>query len=459
MEDKGNIAVIGAGVTGLTAAERLAARYGSRVVLIERESSAGGLAATLTRNGLRFDLGSHRLHPKSRRRALKYIEQKLEGELLEMERRGKLYFRGRYINYPPDIINFLKMFPLSDVASFARGFLRPRGKTPRTDFESVMTRKYGRELYDAFYREYAWKIWGKDPAGIEIEGIKRLKVSPDFSTMSRALSLAPHRFFYPRRGIGAIGEAIEKSAASAGARILKNTRVSALKRSGGRVTGVTTVNSRGTAEHLEVSAVVSTIPIDELYPLLNADSGGSMLEWRGARFLYLVFDRPAEGASETYYFPNKDVIFGRISEINKYSPELNQGLKGCLLTVEVPATPGDEIWRMEEKELLDKVLKDMVRAGVITRGHGLVEHFAISIPKIYPIYQHGWKPEFNRLYDAAGAYDNLYSIGRGGLFLHINIDHCVTQGLELADHISSGAGGRQKWESTAERYSGFSARD
>ena len=460
MKRTGRIAIIGGGITGLTAAERLVSGYGEKVVVIEKEGRLGGLASTLERDGIKFDMGSHRLHPDCERRAYRYIKELIGGDLLERERRGKLCVRGRYINYPPDIFNFLKTYSFLELLAFIKGFVRSRsaGTVSGDDFESVMSHKYGKEIYDAFYREYAWKIWDKDPRTIEIEGMKRLKVSPDFSTLSKALSLVPHRFYYPRSGIGDIAQKLGTRVASLGGEILLNTNVEAFKREDKRISEIIVKNGEGVEQRIPVSEVLSTIPLDELYFLLSGEEG--FLEWRGARFMYMHFDRPIDGESETYYFPNKDVVFGRISEIGRYSPELNPGLKGSFLTVEIPSTRGDGIWRMPDGELLDICLGDMKKARIITSDHKLLGNFVINVDKIYPIYQKGWKEKFNRLYNAVKEYTNLFTVGRRGLFLHINIDHCMIQGLELADHVAkNGTNDGKEWREMVERYSSLSARD
>ena len=55
------IAVLGAGLAGLSAAEELT-RRGHEVVVLEKEHSHGGLAVTIRRDGFQYDLGPHRFH-------------------------------------------------------------------------------------------------------------------------------------------------------------------------------------------------------------------------------------------------------------------------------------------------------------------------------------------------------------------------------------------------------------
>lgn len=57
-EDR-QIAVIGAGPAGLTAAYELR-RKGESCIIIESDNVVGGLSRTVIRNGWRFDIGGHR---------------------------------------------------------------------------------------------------------------------------------------------------------------------------------------------------------------------------------------------------------------------------------------------------------------------------------------------------------------------------------------------------------------
>jgi len=55
---------------------------------------------------------------------------------------------------------------------------------------------------------------------------------------------------------------------------------------------------------------------------------------------------------------------------------------------------------------------------------------------------------------------NLFTVGRRGLFLHCNIDHCISQSLELADLILSNKWqDKNLWRQKVSNFLKFSARD
>src|SRR4249919_2300593 len=119
------VAVLGAGPAGLTAAYGLVQRR-VPVVVFEADTAVGGLARTVVRDGYRFDLGGHRFFTKSAEVEALW-EELLGPELLVRPRLSRIYWRGRFIEYPlrpADV--FAKVGPLElarSLASYARARL------------------------------------------------------------------------------------------------------------------------------------------------------------------------------------------------------------------------------------------------------------------------------------------------------------------------------------------------
>src|SRR5215213_11031947 len=142
-----SFAVLGAGPAGLTAAYRLLQR-GRPVVLFEAGDQVGGLARTVVRDGYRFDLGGHRFFTKSEEVEALW-EEMLGAEMLVRPRLSRIYWRGRFIEYPlrpADV--FAKIGPLELLRSFgsyARARLQRRGV--EESYEDWVTARFGRRLF------------------------------------------------------------------------------------------------------------------------------------------------------------------------------------------------------------------------------------------------------------------------------------------------------------------------
>ena len=459
MSDK-KIVIIGAGITGLSLAERLSAVLRDQVILIEKEESVGGLAGTHFHNGLRFDLGSHRLHVKSTKPILQYIENILGEALLSRERRGKLYFQGKFISYPPNIYNLLKVYSTSDillsVSRYLANLLFP-SRLHKINFETAMIRAVGWDIYNKLYYGYAKKLWGIEPRRISIDGMHKRKTVIDLKSLQNALKTR-NFFLYPREGIGDIAKKLEARIIQNGGIIIKARLVGQIRKDDDTFLVNLTAQNRQ-SEAIKATTLISTIPIDELYDKFFPEkSENFVLSWRGVRILYVHINEELNAKTETYYFPSQDVAVGRLSEIKKYSPFIHLGVKGTWLTLEIPASKNDSIWKMPDKELLQLCINDLLSTKILIKQPEIKDYFSLYLDKAYPVYEIGWKEKLSAMYKELNKIDNLFSIGRGGLFLHCNIDHSLLQGIKLAEHILSN-NDKVAWDSQVKEFLTFSARD
>ncbi len=97
--------VVGAGPAGLTSAFELG-RLGLPAVVFEKDAVVGGLSRTVSFDGYRFDIGGHRFFTKIP--AVRELWFDLMGdEMLERPRMSRIYYRGRFFDYPLRPLNAL----------------------------------------------------------------------------------------------------------------------------------------------------------------------------------------------------------------------------------------------------------------------------------------------------------------------------------------------------------------
>jgi len=93
-----HVVVLGAGISGLSAAWRLCDN-GIMVDVLESNSSVGGLSGTIREGPYCLDFGPHSFFSEDQQivnTVLRLFENRLEPQ----QREVKFYYRGNYLDYP-----------------------------------------------------------------------------------------------------------------------------------------------------------------------------------------------------------------------------------------------------------------------------------------------------------------------------------------------------------------------
>src|SRR5438034_1113608 len=96
---KTNVAIIGAGPAGLTAAYLLAKNEVPATVLEADPQYIGGISRTMNYKGYGFDIGPHRFFSKARE-VEEFWDEILPDDMLELERLTRICYRGKFFSYP-----------------------------------------------------------------------------------------------------------------------------------------------------------------------------------------------------------------------------------------------------------------------------------------------------------------------------------------------------------------------
>jgi len=203
--------VLGAGPAGLTAGYLLA-KEGLPVIVLEAHEKVGGLAMTEERDGYRFDLGGHRFFTKSKEVDDLWHEV-LDDEFLLRPRMSRIYWNQRFLDYPlrgPDVIRKLGPVELTRaLLSYLRAAIKPKGN--EDSLEEWVSNRFGKRLYELFFKSYTEKVWGVPCSELRAEwAAQRIKGLSFFSAAKAAffgnrgnkVKSLISEFHYPRFGPG-----------------------------------------------------------------------------------------------------------------------------------------------------------------------------------------------------------------------------------------------------------------
>ena len=404
--------VVGSGISGLSAAVFLA-RSNRKVHLWEKDQNFGGMLSPISFQGILCDRGSHRVHPESHP-LLRELTK--EESWISQPRNGILILGGKHISYPPKPRDFLRGLGMKTSLSMAWGFLtRPnrfrsfqswendRSRIPHHDagFESFVVNRVGWSAYNEFYRPYVEKVWGLDPTEISQTVAKqRVSTSNPLSTLRKSLRKSDSNvrtFLYPKKGLGSLIENLRQLAISSGVEIHSDQQFDAL----------TNVDS--------YESVLYSGHLDNIAP-------GFALEHRGLYILHLAFPKGTVGSHDTWYTPERAYWFGRVSQPSRFSDELASHSHD-ILCVEIPE--GQWGTNQDFTHSLPMIAQQLFDAGILN-SHVLPDEATQTwIPKVYPMYRRGWYQRWKQALEKVASMKSVFPIGRQGLFLHCNMDHCV----------------------------------
>lgn len=448
--------IVGGGISGLYAA-LLVARRGRRARVIERAPHLGGLAAAEEFRGIPCDLGSHRLHPAALERPL-FREINAHTPFLRRPRRGVLLLGDRRVPYPPTALALARAIGLPASLSTAAGFLARAGRrrafsgweadraaSDDQGFERFVRDRVGECAYQAFYRPYAEKVWGLDPAELsQTIAKKRVSATRPWALVASAAGRAARwiagdhepgddaassSFVYPERGAASIIAWLEAELARAGVPIERGRAFEPGDRDRGPV----------------------------LFAGDLRDLAPTSLEHRGLYLVYLALPVERVGAAETYYSPDPRHWFGRVAEIQNYSPALRTPGE-TILCVEIPEGAWGGGRDFSRGELHAALLAQLRWAGIVPRGVQPIEARQRFLPSVYPLYRRGWIDEWRATMTRVATMGNIVPIGRQALFLHINLDHCADIAEAAVEHVHAG-GNAAAWTKKAEEYLEIRVRD
>ena len=423
------VVVIGAGPAGLTAAYDLAQR-GVPTVVFDADDQVGGLAKTVVYHGFRFDIGGHRFFTKVS--TVRDLWRELLGaELLQRPRLSRIYYRGRFFDYPLKAGNVLRNLGITTSAAVAASYLRARVTPvrPEVSFEDWVINRFGRRLYSLFFKSYTEKVWGIPCSQIgaqwAAQRIRGLSLWTALVNMLRGdaggrVKTLIHEFEYPRLGPGMMWDACRDRIEAAGGRVELGARVVELQHDGTRVHTAVVADRDGARRTQPASHVISTMAVKHLVrgltPAAPPDvrASADRLKYRDFLIVALIVDRESLFPDNWIYVHDPSVRVGRIQNFKNWSPDMVPDPSLTCLGLEYFCAEGDDLWRMRDADLIALGTREVDAIGVLQGVH-----------KAYPVYDDGFVAALASVREWTARLTNLQLVGRNGMHKYNNQDHSM----------------------------------
>ncbi len=441
--------VLGGGIAGLTIAREIA-RSGRSVTVVERGKEVGGLARTVRRDGFAWDLGGHRFHSNNPQ-VVRWLEELIGGDLLRVQRRSRILLRGRFIDYPIRLGQATWAFGAANALRGAASYAAAAAVNHRAQavtFEDWVTRRFGRVLYEIYFKPYTEKIWGIRCDELSADwAAQRIGVPSLMKTVRNAVlppksapATAVREFHYPRTGYGAIADRLADAITREGQPILTSSSVAAIRFDGdGADVDVAADGAAGTRT-FRCGRVISTVPLDALFgalahePDVASAAAGARLAYRGIVLVFLALDAGRVSPDSWTYFPEPDVLFGRSHEPKNFSPAMVPRGGVTSLALEVFASPGEAAWASGDRDLADRAVDDLERVGWLRRD-SVLRADVLRVPCAYPVHDLGYTERLARVKRVLARWPRLTILGRTGAFTYRNVDGIVEDCFHLAAQL------------------------
>jgi len=439
------VAVIGAGPAGLTAAYQLA-KSGVEVEVFEASGAVGGLARSQQMWGQTVDLGPHRFFSSDARVNRLWLEV-VERDYQMVDRLTRIYYRNRFFNYPLVPGNALwNLGPIEaahSLLSYVQEQLRPTMADADDSFESWVVQRFGRRLFDVFFRTYSEKLWGipcnQLDSDFAAQRIKKLSLA---EAVKNALGIgaAGHRtlvdrFAYPTGGTGMVYERMADYVRGLGGQVHLHTPVLRVEQRKNRVVGLQTEPGRTRP----FDQIISTMPLTLLVQGLEdvppaVRRATDSLRFRNTILVYLNVASDNLFPDQWLYIHSPELLTGRITNFRNWVPQLYGSSPNSILALEYWCNDDESLWQQQDQELILRAKAELMTTGLLGDAQ-VLDGQVVRVRRCYPVYARGYKDHVIRIREHLDDLSGLSVIGRYGSFKYNNQDHSILMGMMAAENL------------------------
>jgi len=450
MPDKKEVVIIGGGPAGLTAAYELC-KLGLYPIVLEKENKVGGLSRTESYKGFYFDLGGHRFFTKVKE-VKKIWHEILSEEFLRRPRLSRIYYNRKFFFYPIKPFNALLGLGFWESTLIALSYIKWHFFAYKREdtFEEYVTNRFGKRLFQTFFKTYTEKVWGIPCSELKAEWaaqrIKGLSLKTTLLSMfvksKKTIKSLIEEFEYPRLGPGLMWSTLSEIIERHNGRVRLGSDVVKIMRNGRRIERVVIAHN-GSPETISGTSFISSMPVTEFIKKLDPEppqevlAAAAKLKYRDFLTVCLIVNKSHLFPDNWIYIHDPAVRVGRIQNFKNWSPEMVPDQTKTSLGLEYFCSEGDDLWVMPNAELIALGKREVDRIGLASFVD-IEDGCVIRVPKSYPIYDSDYRDGLETIKQFVDGFDNFQTVGRNGLHRYNNQDHAMLTGMLAVRNLVSG---------------------
>ncbi|MCC7414708.1 MAG: FAD-dependent oxidoreductase [Epsilonproteobacteria bacterium] len=429
-----DIVIIGAGLTGISAAYHLEKKGFSSYRLFEKEQEIGGLCRSVTQDGFTFDFTGHLLHASDPYFS-ELIAQVVGVENLNsIDRASFIYSHHTFTRYPfqANLYGLPEQVIVDCIAGFVN---RTQRRTHATTFEQWVQQHFGAGFARHFFLPYQAKIFAYALDKITASWTDRFVPSTSLEQIIKGAlrdcyeqSIGYNaQFLYPKQG--GIISWVKKLADQINAPIATDFCVQSINM---KEKCVTFTNG-----HVEpYTHLISTMPLDRLLQLLVEKPSTCLVRARKKLLCNTVVNfnlgiqKEAISDKHWIYFPEAHYPFYRIGFAHNFARSMVP--EGC------SSVYGEFAYMNKSDAWVDDTLRQalvLTKQFLALEERDILTEKIIHIPHAYVIYDHWRERNLDNLL-AQLKQESIYSVGRYGQWKYSSMQEAVLDGKKIADTLT-----------------------
>lgn len=432
------IAILGAGIAGLTAADELR-RRGLPAIVFEAGGAIGGMASSFKdADGYTYDVGAHFVSNRLAR------SLGTEDQCRTVEHYGEAVLIGsQSYGYPLGLLRSPKLVASALGARFRQRPVTSAADYFRSAYGDTLAREVAIPLVEAWSgaraEELSPAVGEKWQNGI----VRQLYLKAAARVTRRAVCNGYTRTMPEGAGVyhvypeGGISRLLEPMAHRVSDMIRLRSPIEKVLVENGRVAAV-----RSGGETIPVSAAISTAPVNILAKLVEGTQALKRMaafRYRPMVFVNLRFSDRHLLPDTMLWIPDRSQPFFRLTEAPRSMPWLAPAGK-TLITFDIGCTVGDEYWSMSDEDLAQRCLAGICRIDPRFGERYLGLSGVVRTPISYPVYMKTYDTEREAFSRTTGV-EGLFSVGRNGEFAHILMEDVYWRTIRRMGDVAQYVGG------------------
>ena len=412
------IAVLGAGVSGLTAA-RLLSEKGHNVIVYEKNTSVGGLARSRFVDGLLYDPHGGHIFNSKHSKVVDFVFARLPRDKWQFTvRNAKIFFNGSFISYPFEL-SLCELDAKEAVDCIYDFILAQNGDEPN-NYRDWLIWNFGKAISDYYMIPYNEKIWAYPLEKMETQWVKGKMPLPSKKEIIHSMLLKdpteremPHStFYYPIEG----GIQSMVNAIAFGLNIKCGYNITRIKKENGKWV----INNE-----FPVDLVISTIPLPDLPNLMQLPESviNSIQDLKYNSLNTILFECEKTDIS-WLYIPSHSYSSHRVGYQSSLTPKANPNPQKGAASLEV----------IGEKINVNDVGFDYNK--VLPKELGFKKAIDSEFTKYaYVIHDLNYRRNISNILGFFSRDTSFKLLGRWGTWNYKNMDLCMLDAMELVEQL------------------------